>query len=100
METINRMDVLKIIHAQLEYNMGDEEILYPLTKVLNEVLNLPATNCNSDTPQSIINFFIDEEQAKKYIKAIVKSDADNQIKFINYYSDNHDKTDSISEVIK
>lgn len=85
MELIDKSEVIKIVNKHLmAYENFDSETEL-LTSIMEGVLNADGVEKNPSTPQSIINFFIDEEQFKKYIDAIVKSDADNQIKFINYY---------------
>lgn len=85
MELINRTDVIKAIQKQIEIYKDEEDVIQVLGNVLSVVLDLQSLDSNSSTPQSVVNFFIDEEQAKKYINEIIKTDADNQIKFVNYY---------------
>lgn len=84
MELIDKGEVIKIVnkHLMAYENFDDEADL--LASLMEGILNINGVE-NSSTPQSVINFFIDEEQAKKYMKAIIKTDADNQIKFINYH---------------
>ena len=86
MELIDKGEVIKIVNKHLmAYENFDSETEL-LTSIMEAVLNADGVEKNPSTPQSVVNFFIDEEQAKKYMKAIIKTDADNQIKFINYYS--------------
>ena len=86
MELIDKGEVIKIVNKHLmAYENFDSETEL-LTSIMEAVLNADGVEKNTSTPQSVINFFIDEEQAKKYIKAIIKTDADNQIKFINYHA--------------
>lgn len=83
MELVDKGEVIKIInkHLMAYDNFDSETELF--TSIMEGILNMDGVE--SSTPQSVINFFIDEEQAKKYMKAIIKTDADNQIKFINYH---------------
>lgn len=84
MELIDKGEVIKIVNKHLmAYENFDSETEL-LTSIMEAVLNADGVE-SSSTPQSVINFFIDEEQAKRYMKAIIKTDADNQIKFINYH---------------
>ena len=84
MELIDKGEVIKIVNKHLmAYENFDSETEL-LTSIMEAVLNADGVESFS-THQSVINFFIDEEQAKKYMKAIIKTDADNQIKFINYH---------------
>ncbi len=83
MELVDKGEVIKIINKHLMiYDSFDSETDF-VTSIIESILDIDGVE-NSSTPQSVINFFIDEEQAKKYMKAIIKTDADNQIKFINY----------------
>lgn len=91
MELIDKGEVIKIVnkHLMAYENFDSETELF--TSLMEGILNINGVE-NSSTPQSVINFFIDEEQAKKYMKAIIKTDADNQIKFINYHEDAGDRS--------
>lgn len=84
MELVDKGEVIKIINKHLmTYDSFDSETEL-FTSIMEGILDMDGVE-SSSTPQSVINFFIDEEQAKKYMKAIIKTDADNQIKFINYH---------------
>lgn len=84
MELVDKGEVIKIINKHLmAYDSFDSETEL-FTSMMEGILDMDGVE-SSSTPQSVVNFFIDEEQAKKYISTIVKTDADNQIKFVNYY---------------
>ena len=83
MELVDKGEVIKIINKHLMiYDSFDSETDF-VTSIMESILDIDGVE--NSTPQSVINFFIDEEQAKRYMKAIIKTDADNQIKFINYH---------------
>ena len=83
MELVDKGEVIKIINKHLmAYDSFDSETEL-FTSIMESILDMDGVE--NSTPQSVINFFIDEEQAKRYMKAIIKTDADNQIKFINYH---------------
>ena len=83
MELVDKGEVIKIINKHLmAYDSFDSETEL-FTSIMESILDMDGVE--NSTPQSVINFFIDEEQAKRYMKAIIKTYADNQIKFINYH---------------
>lgn len=84
MKLVDTNEVIKIVNKHLMTYESFDTVTDLLTSIMEGILDLDGVE-SSSTPQSVINFFIDEEQAKKYMKAIIKTDADNQIKFINYH---------------
>lgn len=83
MGLVDKNRVLTIVNYYLMNTKDYDDYSDLFGHMIDDILSLE-DECES-TPQSVINFFIDEEQAKKYMKAIIKTDADNQIKFINYH---------------
>ena len=84
MEYIDKGEVIKVVNEHLQYSDNFDNITELFSNLMCEILDIKGVESPS-TPQSVVNFFIDEEQAKKYINAIVKTDADNQIQFINEF---------------
>ena len=84
MELIDKGEVIKILNKHLMIYDSFANVTDFVTSIMEGILDMDGVE-SSSTPQSVINFFIDEEQAKRYMKAIIKTDADNQIKFINYH---------------
>lgn len=85
MELVDKGEVIKILNKHLMSYESFANVTEFVTSIMENILDIEGVESSSSTPQSVVNFFIDEEQAKKYMKAIIKTDADNQIKFINYH---------------